>query len=213
MLNLHRKPEQLQTPRNLAYYVSKVYEEVEKLLKKHDRTAALDLIVHTYLPLRETDVLWLWRNNEFVYWDNKSRTFRCLQSKDLAKLLRRWGYTEGIMSWHILGHERTAKIIKRLFGKGYLGWPWSRSIAYGLLKLGILKEGNNYRIKALYRENHIYFILRNYYTGYLVNEYTIKWSHEHLPLPLSRNLHYYKGLALGVAHTNPKNDESYFSRW
>ena len=66
-LHLYRKPEQLQVPKNLTYYVSKVYEEIEKLLKKHDRTAALDLLVHTYLPLRENEVLWLWKGNEFIY--------------------------------------------------------------------------------------------------------------------------------------------------
>ena len=213
ILNIHRKPEQLQIPRNLAYYVAKVHEEVQKLLRKGDRTAALDLLVHTYLPLRENEVLWLWKGNEFIYWDNKNKTFRCLYSEKLSKLLQRLGYTPGLMVWHILGHERASKVICRLFGKGHLNWPWSRSIAYGLMKLEILKEGNNYRIEALYRENHLYFTLRNYYTGYLINEYTIKWNHEHLPLPLSRNLHYYKGLALGVAHTNSKNDKSYFSRW
>ena len=213
ILHLHRKPEQLQVPKNLAYYISRVYEEAQELLKRGDRTVALDLLVHTYLPLRENEVLWIWRGNEFIYWDNKTRTFRCLYSEELSKLLEKLGYTEGVMTWHILGHERAAKIIKRLFGKGCLDWPWSRSIAYGLMLLDILKGGNNYRIEVLYRENHLYFILRNYYTGYLINEYTIKWNHEKLPPPLTKEKPHYKGLALGVPHTNPKNDENYFSRW
>ena len=213
MLNLYRKPDQLQVPRNLSYYVSKVYEEALKLLRKGDRTAALDLLVHTYLPLRKNEVLWLWKGNEFIYWDNKNKTFRCLESKELAKLLKKLGYSEGIMAWHILKHKRAARVIDRIFNKGYLNWPWSRSISYGLILLGLIKEGNYYRVEVLYRDNYLYLILRDYYTGYLTQEYRIKWNHEQLPLPLSKNRQYYKGLALGVAHTNQKNDESYFSRW
>ncbi len=64
VLNLHRKSVELEIPQNLTYYVSKVYKEVQKLLRKGDSTAALDLLVHTYLPLRKTDVLWLWRGNK-----------------------------------------------------------------------------------------------------------------------------------------------------
>ena len=92
LLNLHRKPEQLQIPRKLGYYVSKVYDEAEKLLGKGDRTAALDLLIHTYLPLRENEILWLWQGNEFIYWDNKNGTFRCLRSKELSRLLQKLGY-------------------------------------------------------------------------------------------------------------------------
>jgi len=213
ILNLRRKPEQLQIPKNLAYYTSKVYEEVEKLIRKGDRTAALDLIVHTYLPLRETDVLWLWRGNEFIYWDNKSRTFRCLYSEELSKLLKKLSYTEGVMVRHILGHERASKIIKRLFSKGYLDWPWSRSISYGLILLGILKEGNYYKVEVRYEGNYIVLLLKEYYNGYLIQEYRIWWEYTQPPLPLTKQTTYYKGLALGVAHTNPKNDESYFNKW
>lgn len=213
ILNLHRKPEELQIPNNLAYYVKHVYEKVEKLLKKGDRTAALDLITHTYLPLRENEVLWLWRNNEFIYWDNKNHTFRCLYSEELAKLLKKLSYTEGILAWHILGHKRASRIIKKLFGKGHLDWPWSRSVAYGLMQLGLIKEGKYYRIEALYRDIYLYFILKEYYTGYLIQEYSIKWNHEQLPLPLSKQQTYYKGIALGVPHTKEDNDESYFSKW
>jgi len=213
VLNLYRKPEQLQIPQNLAHYVSRIYEEIEKFLKRGDRTAALDLIVHTYLPLRENEVLWLWKGSEFIYYDNKNKVFRCLRSEELAKLLRKLRYTEGIMSWHILEHERATKAIRKLFGKGHLDWPWSRSIAYGLMQLGLIKEGSYYRVEALYRGNNLYFILKEYYTGYPIQEYLIKWNYEQLPLPLTKEKPHYKGLALGVPHTSPKNDESYFSRW
>ena len=213
ILNIHRKPDQLQIPRNLAYYVVKVHEEVQKLLRKGDRTAALDLLVHTYLPLRENEVLWLWKGNEFIYWDNKNKTFRCLYSEELSKLLQRLGYTPGLMVWHILGHKRATKIIDRIFGKGYLNWPWSRSICYGLMLLELIREGNYYRIETRYEDGYLQFILREYYTGYLLQQYRLRWSHDHVPLPLTKEKPYYKGLALGVPHTNPKNDESYFSRW
>jgi len=213
ILNLRRKPEQLQIPRNLAYYTAKVYEEAEKLLKKSDRTAALDLLIHTYLPLRENEILWLWKDNEFIYWDNKNKTFRCLHSEELSKLLKKLGYSKGILAWHILGHKRATKVIRKLFGKGYLDWAWARSIAYGLMLLKLLKEGNYYRVEVRYQDNYLYLILRDYYTGYITQEYRIRWSREELPLPLSKNAHYFKGLALGVPHTNPKNDESYFDKW
>jgi len=52
-LNFYNKPEQLKIPQNLAYYIFKVYKEVQKLLRKDDKVAALDLIAHTYLPLRK----------------------------------------------------------------------------------------------------------------------------------------------------------------
>jgi len=213
ILNLYKKPEQLQVPKNLLFYVTKVYEEVEKLLKKGDRTATLDLLVHTYLPLRENEVLWLWKNNEFVYWDKKDKTFRCLYSEELSKLLKKLGYSEGILAWHILGHERATKIIKKLFGKGHLNWSWSRSVAYGLMELGFLREGSYYRVEVVYKEGYLHLLLKDYYTGYLIQEYRIRWEYSQLPSPLSKQTMYYKGLALGVTHTNPKNDELYFSRW
>lgn len=79
--------------------------------------------------------------------------------------------------------------------------------------LGMLKEGGNYRVEILYRGNCLHFILKNYYTGYIINEYIMEWGHSHLlPPPLTKDSHY-KGIALGVPHTNPKNDESYFKKW
>ena len=213
ILNLYKKPEQLKIPQNLAYYISKVYKEVQKLLRKNDRVAALDLIAHTYLPLRENEVLWLWRGNEFIYWDNKNRTFRCLYPEEISKLLKKLGCSEGILAWHILGHERATEAIWKLFGKGYLNWAWARSIAYGLMLLELLKEGNCYRVEVWYQDNYLYLILRNYYTGCIIQEYSARWSYEELPSPLSKNSQYCRGLALGVCHTNPKNNESYFSKW
>ena len=152
-------------------------------------------------------------NNEFIYWDNKNHTFRCLYSGELSKLLKKLGYTEGIIAWHILGHERASRIIKKIFGKGHLDWPWSRSIAYGLTQLGLLREGSYYRVEVRYGGGHLYFILKDYYNEYLLQEYSIRWSHSQPPSPLSKNTQHYKGLVLGVSRTNPKNDESYFSRW
>ena len=115
------------------------------------------------------------------------------------------------MTWHTLGHVRATRIIRKLFGKGHLDWVWSRSISYGLTLLGLIKEGNYYRIEAMYREGYLYLILKNYYTGYPLQEYRMKWGHKPLP-PLNRDKQHHKGLVLGV-HTNPKNDGSYFGKW
>lgn len=81
------------------------------------------------------------------------------------------------------------------------------------MKLGLLREGNYYRIEVGYENGYLHFTLRDYYTGYLLQGYRIKWEHNQLQSPLSKQTTYYKGLTLGVPHTNPKNDEGYFSRW
>jgi len=105
------------------------------------------------------------------------------------------------------------KELLKLFGKGHLSWAWARSIRYGMMLLGLLKEGNYYRVEVWYQDDYLSLILRDYYTGCIIQEYRARWGHEELPLPLSKDSQYYRGLALGVSHTNPKNSESYFSKW
>ena len=196
----------------LRYYVERVVEEVKKLVEKGDRTVALDLIVHTLLPLRENEVLWLWRGSEFVYWDNKTHAFRCVGSEAVADFLRSLGYGEGIMCWHTLGHGRVRRIIRDLFGRGWESWPWARSISYGLMLLGLLGEGNMYQIELEQRGEELWLLLRDYYYGSTLQAYSLRWEYGEPPPPLS-NQRQYRGAVLGVAHSKKENAESYFSRW
>ena len=203
--------EELRVPQ-LRYYVECVVKEARKLVEKGDRTSALDLVVHTLLPLRENEVLWLWRGDEFLYWDSKNGVFRCVRSESVADFLRDLGYAEGIMAWHVLGHSRTSKIIRSLFGKGYLSWSWARSISYGLMLLGLVQEGNMYQVELAYREGELWLYLRDYYFGNTLAVYTLHWEHEP-PAPLSGTSSTYRGAVVGVPHSKKESDSSYFSRW
>jgi len=77
---------------------------------------ALDLLAHTLLPLRETGILWLWRGDEFIYFEKKTYvlveygysainilkehnvTVLCIPSYDLFKP---WKW---VLLFHELGH-------------------------------------------------------------------------------------------------------------
>ena len=204
--------EELRVPQ-LRHYVERVVAEVKKLVERGDRTATLDLLAHTLLPLRENETLWLWRGEEFLYWDSKNRVFRCVRSEAVSELLHRLGYSEGILAWHVLGHSRASKIVHSLFGKGWESWPWARSISYGLMLLGLVQEGSPYQIELTYRGGEIAIYLHDYFFGNTLAVYLMQWQHDLLPAPLSSNTRTYKGAVLGVPHSKPENDESYFSRW
>jgi len=105
--------------------------------------------------------------------DPRSKTVRIMQEKKRAnyprivpmlaplfwgimeRYLRKLGYTEGIMCWHILGHKCSARIIRSLFSKGWESWPWARSISYGLMLLGLMQEGNTYQIELQNRNGKL----------------------------------------------------------
>ena len=94
----------------LAYYVKKVVEESQKPIRRGKRAVALDLIAHTLLPLRENEVLWLWHQDIFVYYIKKSKAgeFRAIKSKEISDLLKKPGFSEGIMILHVLGHKEAS---------------------------------------------------------------------------------------------------------
>ncbi len=104
----------------LAYYTKQVVEKARDLVKKGKRAVALDLIVHTLLPLRENEVLWLWHQDTFIYYIRKTKSgqFRAVKSEEVAKLLRKLGFSEGIMILHVLGHSEASRIIHRIFNRG-----------------------------------------------------------------------------------------------
>ncbi|RLG83066.1 MAG: hypothetical protein DRO40_05815 [Thermoprotei archaeon] len=206
------KRKKIEVPLGLSHYVKEIVDETKKLIAKGDRTAALDLLVHTLLPLRETEALWLWHDNTFIYWNSKSRNFRAVESKDIAELLRKLGYREGVMIFHTLAHEKAKKVIHRIFNRGSYSWPWARSLAYGLKELELLKE-TNYRIQIKRIDNRIVLTLYDFYTKHQIAEYTTAWIHEELPEPM-KNKNYYMGTVLGKTHVKQEIEENnYFSKW
>jgi len=198
----------------LSYYTKQVVETAQKLITKGKRAAALDLIVHTLLPLRENEVLWLWHGDTFIYYIKKSKAgkFRAVKSPEIAKLLRKLGFTEGIMILHVLGHKEASKIIKRIFSRGPYSWPWARSLSYGLKYLGLLEETTNFKIQLKRLDNEVEAWLWDLYTKELLAQYTIKWEYETLE-PL-KNRNYVTATVLGRQHIKKEIEiDSYFSKW
>jgi len=203
-------------PKGLKHYVKQVVERAVQLAVQGKREATLDLLIHTLLPVRENGVLWLWRGDEFIYYERKTMTegtFHSAKFPALSKLLKDLGFKEGVMVWHIYGHDEAKDIIRKVFGKGHLSWPWARSIFYKLKELGIAEEGNRYIIELEYRSMAILVYLRDVY-GNLIKEYFEPWFNEKmLPAPLNPDRDRVRYLVLGRQHIKPENEESYFSRW
>jgi len=199
----------------LGYYTKQVVETAERLVSREKRAAALDLIVHTLLPLRKNEVLWLWHKDLFVYYVPKTSAgrFRAVKSEEVAKLLRKLGFDEGIMILHTLGHEEAGGIIRSMFARGPYSWPWARSISYGLKQLGLLEEVDDlYRIQLKKTDDGIELMLWNLYTGQLVVSYNVRWSYE-TPEPLKNRKHVVASV-LGKQHISPSIEaNSYFSKW
>jgi len=187
-----------------------------QLVQRGKHEAALDLISHTLLPIRENGVLWLWRGDEFIYYEKKvmsEGTFHSVRFPALAELLRKLGFHEGIMVYHLLGHEEVKELIHKIFGKGHLSWPWARSIFYKLKQLGLAEEGNRYIIELEYRNMALIVTLRDIYNN-LLKEYLEPWFNEvKLPPPLSAEKTKDRYLVVGKQHIKEENEESYFSRW
>jgi len=205
-----------EVPRSLKYYVEKVVQQAVQLMRRGKREVALDLLAHTLLPLRENGVLWLWRGNEFIYYERKTMaegTFHSVKFPALADLLKKLGFKEGIKVWHIYGHDEAKQLIRKIFGKGNLSWPWARSLFYKLKQLGLASEGNQYIIEIEYGNMTIFVYLRDIY-GNLIKEYEPWFNENKLPPPLSaekKNKDRY--LVIGRQHIKPENEESYFTRW
>ena len=214
-MELRRKVEpmtvEVEVPRNIKYYVGRVVKEAVDLVKKGKMAEALDLISHTLLPLRENGVLWLWWKNQFVYYEPKTKPgLHSVKVPLVSELLKKLGFEEGIMVEHVRGHGYVEELIHRLFGKGHLSWPWSRSIFYGLKKVGLAEEGTPYIVEMFYEEGWLKVILKDLY-GNTLKVFEREWSGE-LPPPLSEKRHY-KSVAIGKQHVYEPNEEGYFSRW
>jgi len=203
-------------PKGLRHYIKQVTERAAQLAVQGRREAALDLLVHTLLPIRENGGLWLWHNDEFIYYERKvmaEGVFHSVKFPALARLLRELGFREGVMVYHLLGHEEAKDIIHRLFGKGHLSWPWARSIFYKLKQCGLAEEGGRYIIELEYKNLTMIVTLRDIY-GNLIKEYFEPWFQEtKLPPPLTAEKTKDRYLVLCRQHIKPENEESYFARW
>ena len=210
----HIPPARRVIPRGAEYYLQRVLSETKKLIGRRDRTAALDLLVHTLLPVRENGILWLWFKDKFIYYEPKTNIFHIVRSEAVAKILRQLGYREGILAWHILGHERAAMIIKRVFQRGPYSWSWARSLAYVLKELEYIRESEPVVIYINYNNGVISVRLRDFYTEMItIYEASIRWEYEQLPAPLSSNITRMKHNVVGVVHIAEENDEPYSSRF
>jgi len=199
----------------LSYYTEKVVETAKQLVNRGKRATALDLIVHTLLPLRENEVLWLWHKDLFVYYTPKTSAgrFRAVKSEEVAGLLKKLGFTEGITILHTLGHDEARRIIRDLFSKGAYSWPWARSVSYGLKELGLLEEVDDlYRIELKKMNERIELTLLNLYTNELIATYKINWDYE-TPAPL-KNKDEVVATVYGKQHVSERvESDSYFSKW
>jgi len=203
---------EVEVPKNLKHYITRVVEKAVELMEKGRGLEALDLITHTLLPIRETGVLWLWWKDQFIYYEPKCKPpVHSVKSPIVAELLRKLGFEEGIMVEHIRGHEEASKIIHRLFGKGHLSWPWGRSIFYGLKRLGLAGEGEQYIIELFYEDGWLKVFLKDLY-GSTIKIFEKEWSGDPPP-PLDNSRKQYKSVAIGKQHVYEPNEEGYFSRW
>jgi len=203
-------------PKNLKYYVERVVQLAVRLARQGKHETVLDLLVHTLLPLRENAVLWIWKGDEFIYYERKVMSegvFHSVRFPVLADLLKKLGFKEGVMVYHLLGHDEAKDIIHRLFGKGHLSWPWARSLFYKLKESGFAEEGNRYIIELEYKDMGLAVYLRDIYNS-LLKKYLEPWFNEgRLPLPLSDDRTKVRYLVIGRQHIKPENEESYFTRW
>ena len=198
------------TPRGAEYYLGRVLGEARRLIERHDRAAALDLLAHTLLPLRANGVLWLWYRDKFIYYEPKTDSFHIVGSSPVAKILGKLGYSEGIMAWHILGHKRASIIIKSIFMRGPYSWPWARSLAYVLKGLGYIRESEPVVIHISYSNGVITITVKDFYTDIVtLYEAATRWDYEELPAPLTETRKSTRRNILGVTHIDAENDETY----
>lgn len=71
----------------------------------------------------------------------------------MAKMLKDLGFEEGIMIGHLKGHDEAARIIKKIFSRGWESWPWARSVFYKLKQLGFAEEGSYYIVELKYENS------------------------------------------------------------
>jgi len=202
-------------PKSLKHYIATVIRKARELASKGRREVVLDLLIHILLPIRETGVLWIWKGDEFIYYEKKigeKGQFHSVRFPLLAEFLRSLGFQEGLMIYHIYGHREASTVIHKLFSRGPYSWPWARSVFYKLKELGLASEGNYYIIELLYRGGTIYIYLKDSY-GNTMKVYNSTWlDTENIPTPLDKE-HRFKGVVVGRQHIKEENENSYFSRW
>jgi len=202
-------------PEGLKHYIAMTIKKAKELVQKGKREVALDLLVHVLLPVRETGALWIWRGDEFIYFERKNfeqGSFYCVKFSALAKLLKELGFEEGVMLNHIYGHREAKRIIHKLFARGPYSWPWARSVFYELKKLDLASEGNYYILEYNYNNKILCIYLRDYY-GNIIKSYEYTWiDTKNLPPPLDKEKHG-RYIVIGKQHTKEENENSYFSKW
>ncbi|MEM4592526.1 MAG: hypothetical protein QW196_03925 [Sulfolobales archaeon] len=188
-----------------------VIDTVKELIEKGDRYTALDLLAHTLLPVRKTGVLWCWFKDTFIYYERKIMTEGCFHSvrfPALASLLKELGFTEGLMIDHIVGDSR--RYLKKIFGIENT-YPYSRSIFYGLKKLGLTEEGPQYLVEMQYVGGEIVVVVKDLY-GNVLQVFRREWTSSPPP-PLEKEGDRKIAVSLGVQHVYAPNEGSYFSRY
>ncbi len=214
--NLYRK-EGVELPNiqdvspKLKKKLQQVLETAKDLVEKGDRATALDLLAHTFLPIRKTGVLWLWWGDVFIYYERKVMTAGCFHSvrfPTLAKLLKELGFTESLMVDYILGSSR--KYLKKIFGEENT-YPYSRSIFYNLKKLGLVEPGPQYLLELQYLRSEILFTVKDIH-GNLLQLFRREWI-GNPPPPLEKEGDRKVAIALGVQHIYQPNESFYFSKF
>ncbi|MEM4003897.1 MAG: hypothetical protein QW836_09950 [Ignisphaera sp.] len=191
--------------------VQQVLETAKKLIEKGNRATALDLLVHTFLPVRQTGVLWCWLKDTFIYYERKIMTEGCFHSvrfPALASLLKELGFVEGLMIDHTVGDSR--RYLKKIFGEEDT-YPYSRSLFYGLKKLGLVEKGPQYIVELQYLNGRIVLVLKDLY-GNIIQVFEREWTSPP-PSPLEKEGDRKIAVSLGVQHIYSQNESSYFSRY
>lgn len=155
--------------------LSKVLEVVREQVERGDKYTALDLIAHTLLPVRATGVLWCWFGDTFLYYEPKPTErgiFHSVRAPALANLLTDLGYKEGLMIDHLKGIS--GRYLKKIFGKEDT-YPYSRSLFYGLKKLGLAEEGPQFLLEIQYLNNEIIFTIKDI-DGNILHVFRQRWE-------------------------------------
>ncbi|MEM2197203.1 MAG: hypothetical protein QW290_09000 [Sulfolobales archaeon] len=188
-----------------------VLETVKELIEKGDRHTALDIIAHTLLPVRKTGVLWLWWRDIFIYYESKPTErgiFHSVRAPALANLLTDLGYKEGLMIDHLKGIS--GRYLKKIFGKEDT-YPYSRSLFYGLKKLGLAEEGPQFLLEIQYLNNEIIFTIKDI-DGNILHVFRQRWEGAP-PTPLTKEGDKRISITYGKQHIKAANESSYFSRF
>ena len=110
--------------------VGKIVGIARILVERGDVWKAVDLIAHTILPIRETGVLVLKINDEFIYFERKTGKMHLVKSRWLCEVWKDLGLPDGVLVNH--KDHGASGIIRRLFGS----YDVARRLHYWLKELG-----------------------------------------------------------------------------